>query len=406
MVGDNIPGMERAGFYAELPTFDRFVDVHDPTLYVRAPDDWDVVVTDVEGSTEAIEAGRYKDVNALGVASIVALRNALPGHDVPFVFGGDGATVLTPSTEREAVCGALRGIRAMARDAFEMTMRASMVPIAALHDDGFDVRVARFGASPRATFAMFSGAGLGEAERRIKDATLGPGYAVSDDGPNEASFEGFECRWRPLASRRGKVVSLLVHATAQNRDEAAHTYRDVVHAIASIVGASGGRPVDPENLVVASGGRAFDTEARIQVGARGGWELFKRKQVIKAEAMVGRVGFSRGKETMGFPAHVYREEVTANTDYRKFDDTLRMVLDVTAEQHRALEGDLKCRYGAGTIIYGMHVADAALMTCVVASYTGDHVHFVDGADGGYALAAKQLKLQQGGEPDQRLAGRT
>jgi hypothetical protein len=33
------------------------------------------------------------------------------------------------------------------------------------------------------------------------------------------------------------------------------------------------------------------------------------------------------------------------------------------------------------------------MTCYVRAYAADHVHFVDGADGGYALAAKQLKAQ-------------
>jgi hypothetical protein len=29
----------------------------------------------------------------------------------------------------------------------------------------------------------------------------------------------------------------------------------------------------------------------------------------------------------------------------------------------------------------------------VKSYDGNHLHFVDGAEGGYALAAKQLKAQ-------------
>ena len=34
------------------------------------------------------------------------------------------------------------------------------------------------------------------------------------------------------------------------------------------------------------------------------------------------------------------------------------------------------------------------MTCVVPSYKdGTHIHFIDGGDGGYAMAAKQLKAQ-------------
>lgn len=386
--------MGRAGFYAELPTFERFADVHDASLYVEAPGDWDVVVTDVEGSTKAIEAGRYKDVNALGVASIVALRNALPEFDLPFVFGGDGATVLTPASERERVRVALRGIRAMAADAMEMSMRVSMVPVGVLHADGFEVLVARFGASAHATYAMFAGAGLSEAERRIKDPEEGLQYAVSEEGGCEASFEGFECRWEPLASRRGKVVSLLVQATAEDRNEAALTYRTVLAALESIVGDSEGRPVGPDNLSIARDGRAFEAEARIVEGKSSGMGLFRRKQVIKAQAAFGRYGLARGKETLGFPADVYRDEVTANTDYRKFDDTLRMVLDLTDAQHDALEAELARQNREGTIVYGTHVANAALMTCAVTSYRGDHMHFVDGADGGYALAAKQLKRQR------------
>ena len=54
------------------------------------------------------------------------------------------------------------------------------------------------------------------------------------------------------------------------------------------------------------------------------------------------------------------------------------------------------RYTDGTSVYGTHVANAALMTCAITSYRGDHVHLVDGADGGYALAAKQLKAQRQG----------
>ncbi len=35
------------------------------------------------------------------------------------------------------------------------------------------------------------------------------------------------------------------------------------------------------------------------------------------------------------------------------------------------------------------------MTCIVPSpFTDDHIHFLDGAGGGYALAAKSLKEKQ------------
>ncbi|MDP7147450.1 MAG: DUF3095 family protein [Nitrospinaceae bacterium] len=39
------------------------------------------------------------------------------------------------------------------------------------------------------------------------------------------------------------------------------------------------------------------------------------------------------------------------------------------------------------------LSDSTLMTCMVFDRKERHLHFVDGASGGYALAAKQLKGQ-------------
>ena len=381
------------GFYADLPAFTRFADVHDPARYVPAPKDWDVVVTDVEGSTKAIEAGRYKDVNALGVSCIVALRNALPDLELPFVFGGDGATLLTPSSRRVRVQAALRGIRVMARENFDMRMRVGLVPVADLAQAGHGVRVARFDASKDVSFAMFAGSGLTEAERRIKSKELGPTYAIDDEGPVEASFDGFECRWQPLASQQGKVVSLLVQATAEDRDEAARTYRAVLETLAGLLDEAEGRPVAPANLNLATQTRAFEAEAKIRSGKAGGPRFLARRLVARLSAGIGRRLLSRERSALGFPGDVYRAEVTANTDFRKFDDTLRMVLDLNDAQHEQLETALAKLHEGGAIVYGTHVANATLMTCAIGDYKGQHVHFVDGADGGYALAARQLKQQ-------------
>jgi hypothetical protein len=70
-----------------------------------------------------------------------------------------------------------------------------------------------------------------------------------------------------------------------------------------------------------------------------------------------------------------------------------MVLDVSATQRRAIEAYLAAEHEAGRLVYGVHAADAALMTCIITDLQANHVHFVDGANGGYALAAKQMKAQ-------------
>jgi len=46
----------------------------------------------------------------------------------------------------------------------------------------------------------------------------------------------------------------------------------------------------------------------------------------------------------------------------------------------------------GVVRYGIHTQNTALITCVAPSVlASDHMHFIDGADGGYAEAAKQLE---------------
>ncbi len=379
-------------FYADLPEFSAFVEVADPKHYRPAPADWLVVITDVIGSTKAIEAGRYKDVNSLGVASIVALRNALQDLEIAYVFGGDGATILLPEGHRAEVDAALRGIREMARTAFEMDMRASAVSVGELRGDGHDVLVARYRASPHICLAMFGGSGLSEAERRVKDPTDGAKYAVAESGPSHADFTGFECRWQEIPGKRGNVASVLVQARSEDRAEANQVYEAVVRRIEAIVDGEG-QPVDPSNLNLQGAAGDFDAEARIRSGARGGAGFLMRRFIAKTSARIGTVLLDRCRDALGFPGSVYRGEVVANTDFRKFDDTLRMVLDLSSDQLAELRTFLAEEHAANRLVYGVHVAEASLMTCAIRAYHGDHVHFVDGADGGYALAAKQMKAQ-------------
>jgi len=68
------------------------------------------------------------------------------------------------------------------------------------------------------------------------------------------------------------------------------------------------------------------------------------------------------------------------------------VLDCTPELADLLERRLAAAASAGIARYGVHRQDTAMMTCFTPSPTqGNHVHFIDGAHGGYALAAMALK---------------
>ena len=90
----------------------------------------------------------------------------------------------------------------------------------------------------------------------------------------------------------------------------------------------------------------------------------------------------------------YVDEMVENSDFRKFDGMLRMVMDGSEAQYQGTaRRTSKREFREGRLVYGMHKSSEALVTCIVFSYNGNHVHFVDGSDGGDAMAARGLKAQ-------------
>ncbi len=388
---DDAPSDE--AFFRAVPEITEFKQLFDAERYAPVPRSALIVLTDVRGSTRAIEAGRYRDVNALGVASIVAMCNAVSGVELPYVFGGDGATFLIPSGRRAAAERALRGVRKLAESTFDLGVRASVVPVAELLDAGHVARVARHRQSAHTRLAAFSGSAFSHAERWAKDPERGQRYEVSAEGESEASFEGFECRWQPLGSRRGNTVSLLVCALAADEAERAQTYRGVLRSFERIVDPDSCSPVAENRLRFAGFWGDYSVEARIRSQVKAGPAYEAAHQQARQQTLVGSLLGRLRLRAGGFDGRRYKTELVANSDYRKFDETLRMVVDMNkAEQYR-FESKLAAEHRAGRLAYGMHRSPAALVTCLVRSYDGDHVHFVDGSDGGYALAAKQMKAQ-------------
>jgi hypothetical protein len=380
-------------FLRSVPEIEHFADVSEPGFYVDVPDDYHVVLTDVRGSTRAIEQGRYRDVNAVGVASIVAIRNATPELELPYVFGGDGATLLVPESHREICESALRGVRRLSRTAFELELRVGIVPVRDLRAAGHPVQVARFRVSRNIRLAMLRGRGIAQAERWVKDSEIGARYAVSEEGPDTASFEGFECRWQPVPSRRGHVVSLIVLALEPDDDARARTIRRTIEALEGALEDDAGHPVSLRGLRLGTLFGGYSTEARVRSGESVGPAYSAAAASARKKSLIGRMLIAFGKSAGGFDGSAYPKELVENSDFRKFDEALRMVLDLSDDQLAVIEAELERARASGQLVYGIHRAPAALITCYLRSYSGDHVHFVDGSDGGYALAAKQLKAQ-------------
>ncbi|MDZ7682832.1 MAG: DUF3095 family protein [Fodinibius sp.] len=112
---------------------------------------------------------------------------------------------------------------------------------------------------------------------------------------------------------------------------------------------------------------------------------------VQLQTVIGKVLMALNYETSATDWSLYRSDMARNSDYRKFDDMLRVVISGSTEQRQQLEQFLEEQYQQGKLAYGIHITDAAMITCMVFQYHRDHVHFVDGKDGGYVSASKGLK---------------
>jgi hypothetical protein len=335
-------------------------------------------------STRAIAQARYKAVNMAGAAVIAAVTNALEGREFPFVFGGDGASFAISPDDLERARDALAATAIWVKDDLDLVMRVALVPVAAVRARGLDVRVARFGPSPNLSYAMFSGGGLGWAEAAMKRGEFAVEVAPSGTQPD---LTGLSCRFEEIPSVRGLILSVLV-VPARSADPAA--FRKLIEDVIALVERSpdAGRPVPAEGPPLRWPPAGVEFEARTH--RRG--PLFMRRAAVLALTLYVYVIMRFGISVAGFVPKTYVRQVVENSDFRKYDDGLRMILDCTSELERALTQRLAVAAAAGIVRYGLHRQDAAMMTCFTPSaLRSDHVHFIDGARGGYASAATALK---------------
>ncbi|MDX2230616.1 MAG: DUF3095 domain-containing protein [Leptolyngbyaceae cyanobacterium bins.349] len=381
-------------FYAELPLLDHFIDATNVENFVSVPDDWFVVITDIAGSTQAIEAGRYKDVNLLGASSIAAVLNQTKDIEVPYVFGGDGASIVIPPGFVESVKPALRAVQQIAQSEFGLELRVGCVPMSVITTAGYTVKIAKLKISEHYNQAMFAGGGLNYATDLIKNSATATLYQLDQTIQPEADFSGLECRWQAIPSQHGEIISLLVLATAHSSEQNHAIYRQVVEKIYAIYGTDEDfHPVALQQLKLSLNSQDLLSETKVRSSSAGWFQQWLYLSQIQFENILGLV-FMRFKLKIGMMNWGnYKTIVTTTSDYKKFDDMLRMVISGTLQQRQQLTAYLSDRFKHGELVYGLHVATSALMTCLVFERNGSQVHFVDGAEGGYALAAKPLKEQ-------------
>ena len=374
-------------FFDAMPVLSTTAQTFDTARYVPAPDDAWLVVTDIVDSTRAVAAGAHKTVNFVAAMAIAGLKNLCAPTLLPFLFGGDGSVVLVPDSRADAARRVLARVRGLALREFGQRLRVSMVQVRELRARGADLRVGRYEPSAGNSFGVFDGGGIALLEAAMKgrgDAALREASVVDEalDDLAPIDLSGLSCRWNELASRNGKMLTLIVQ-------DALHPAE--VHAKVMALAAQRGNPSPArvEGLLPAWPPHGFMLEARARRG--NGWIGFAVLEVL-VRTLLARIVFAIGRPVGGFDPQRYVEQIATNTDFCKHDATLSFVVDCAEPGIEPIRAYLDACAARGELRYGMGLSATALMTCLVTS-AGDglHVHFVDGGDGGYTLAAQGLR---------------
>lgn len=371
-------------FYTRLPVneislSDLLMENH---LFFKMPGNWHVLITDVKNSTKATQDGLHETVNLVATGSIVAVLNIAYKADitVPFFFGGDGATFIIPASILEASIHALQLHRENTKNTFNLDLRVGHVPVTEIYEQGYELNISKLRTSEVFAIPVLLGDGLLFAEKKIKE----PDYLFAElpHSNEELDLSGMQCRWDRIKPphHNQEVVSLLVIAAKGVKQSV--VFKKVMDHIDEIYGEPQTRkPISVSKLKLKTTLAKIGLEMRTRMG--GFKPIYLITTLIKTSLGPFYFRTKQGKN--------YLMRLVDMSDTLVIDGKINTVISGTSAQREKLEAALKEIENAGEIIYGLYVSSESVMSCYVRNMNDKHVHFVDGAEGGYTKAAGVLK---------------
>ncbi|MCB0367867.1 MAG: DUF3095 family protein [Bdellovibrionales bacterium] len=375
-------------FYQHLKPFSDFSQIHDSAYFSKAPSNWVIVVSDIKGSTQAVKEGKFKIVNMLGASAITIYSNEIQSSNTVSIFGGDGATMLMPQAIFKKLRPQFVGLIKLAKREFGISLRIGAVNVIDLHNEGNYIYVGKYKVSENTVLAQIMGPGCNLAEDMVKSQNPKAILLNEEEEFQMPNLDGLSCRLEKFASRNGHILSIIVKP---KKDGETDWVRQIlVENIKKILGGDfqSANPVSKTQLNWKTLPETLDSEMRFRSHSS-----FGRLKVF-FQILIANFMLKFNISSAGFDPHKYKSEVPLQSDFKKFDDNLRMVIDCTDQQAKEIEDLLEAARIEKSIFYGIHRSDHAVTTCFTyKAAKGDHVHFVDGDGCGYTNASIQLKSQ-------------
>jgi len=374
-------------FYSSLPTYtESLVALYsNEANFIPLPDDWYILVADIKDSTLAVAANKHDLVNLAATGCIAAVLNCLKVAkiEVPYFFGGDGATFLIPYEYKEQLFRELSLQRAHVKSQWDLELVIGFMSVKDVREEGYHLKLAKHQLNSYLQIPVILGTGLKFAEDLIKRTDLP--YPDTSSKKKTPDLSGLECRWDkiPPPKSDASVICLLVYCAVETKQR--EVYHNVLGELAKIFGDIEARqPISIPKLKLNATFEKVKNEILAKTGRLKYHNLLKNV----FETYIGKLYF---RYTSAGQSYLRMTKDLSETIM--FDGLINTIISGTPKQTEQLKSYLDQLESKKMIVYGLDVANSSIMSCYVQDRKSKHAHFVDGAGGGYTKAAEMMKTK-------------
>ncbi len=378
-------------FYKDLPVIKKDLEeaLTKEEYFKSVPNNWSIIVTDIENSTEQFGKGRYQEMNIISASSIIVALNIAEKYkiEIPFIYGGDGASIIVPKKILAEVLEALATLRNNALYNFRLSLRVGSISIESLKEYGHRLKVAKIKIVDSYTQAIFLGAGLSQAEKIIKSDKRFITKREGDSG--KLNLSGLQCRWNEIEPPAHKKDILVLIINPIKKQKQTIIYQHVLRDIENVYGSFRRRhPISGKEIGHSSDFKTLSRASYLKYGKLNifytGFQMFKSflsKMYIRTNIKL--------------PIQIHEDyiqgDIATATDTLKIDGSLKTIVAGTKKQRLELLKKLERRERNREILFGHFGTDSTTITCYVHKREKEYINFIDGTDGGYVRAAQELK---------------
>lgn len=384
--------MSNKFFYNNIPIVEEnFIDIiSNKKRFQPIPPEWTVIVSDIQNSTEAFEDGKYKAMNIISASTVAIAVNVATENNIqiPFIYGGDGSTVVAPKEIAKEILEELATLRENADKQFGLTMRIGSISVEDIYEEKKELLVSKFLVTKGYTQAIFLGDGLYFAEEKIKGDKR---YHTRFDAERKPlNLEGLQCHWNIIKPPKGKTEALTLIVQSTNEKDNT-VFLKVLHDIEEVYGNFNQRhPVSSKYIFRFLGIRTLIQASKIKFGYIR--PLYILVSIIKS--FIHTLLVATNSNIVIFRHDDFVRELITATDTLKIDGNLKTIVAGNKKQRLKLLERLEKREKQGTIVFGHHTSASTTLTCYIHKRNQQYINLIDGTDGGYVQAAKILKAKK------------